>query len=129
MLHVSGCEAQGFDRFDLLVLQRWFSECIIFVAEASKYFFLLPFRRFGGALFFRIWFFRGVFFSLLFLAFLFEFGGSVGPGHDIGDADECFLFSEGVHFESGDDKLCLFEVALVEVVDDDIRVEQHLLEK
>lgn len=39
------------------------------------------------------------------------------------------MFSKWVHLESGDDKLCFFEVALVEVVDDDIRVEEHFFEK
>lgn len=34
-----------------------------------------------------------------------------------------------MHLESGDDELCFLEVALVEVVDNDIRVEDNLLEE
>ena len=34
-----------------------------------------------------------------------------------------------MYFERGDDELCLLEVAVIEVVDDDIGVEEHLFEE
>lgn len=128
-LNAASCEAESFNRFDFLMFRRRFSHGIVFIREADVYFFLFSLCRFRRAFLFRIRFFGRILISFFLVSLLLFLGRAACPGHHVGETNKYFFLREGVYLERGDDKLGFFEVALVEIVDDHIRIEDDFLEE
>lgn len=128
-LHIACSQTESLNRLDSFVLECWLSQRVIPISEPRVNLLLLAFSWLRSAFFLRIRLFWWVLIAFLFIAFLFLLRRRAGPGHDVGDADEQFFLFERVYFERGDDELSLLEVAVVEVVDDDVGVEQHFFEE
>lgn len=65
----------------------------------------------------------------LFFVILFLFRRSFCPCHHIADTNKCLFFFELVHFESRNNELRLFQVASVQIIDEDIRVKNNFFEE
>lgn len=128
-LDVACSQAQSLNRLDSFILDSRLSQRVILVSESRVNLLLLAFSRLRSALFLRISLLWRVLISLFLISLLLLLGRGAGPRHDVGYANEYLVLLEGVYFERGDDELCLLEVAVIEVVDDDIRVEEHLFEE